>query len=106
MGTFFLLLIGKKVLRDAGTRKEDNRNRVFLWISAITGIIAVLSTYGMMWLIERGNIPIHMEAADAGQALNFLYTLFFIINFVMLLVQFYRIYKAKTGIDSPSQSFI
>ena len=99
-GTFFLLLMGKKVLRDASTRKKDNRNRVFFWISVITGLIAVLSTYGMMWLIERGNIPFHMEAAAVGQVLNFLYALFFLINFVMLLVLFYRIHKEKTGIGA------
>lgn len=99
-GTFFLLLMGKKVLRDASIRKKDNRNRVFLCISAITGIVAVLSTYGMMWLIERGSILFHMEAAAVGQFLNFLYALFFLINFVMLLVQFYRIHKEKTGIGT------
>lgn len=98
MGTLFLLLMGKKVVRDVNTQNADKINRIFLFISAMTGIFTVLLTYWSIWLIERGSMPFHMEVSAVGQFLNRFYFLFFIINFVTLLVQFYRIHREKTGI--------
>lgn len=96
--SYALLFIIRKSITESIMEEIDRVSKYMKMISLGSLIFCILITWYTVSSSIKGSLPFGLESSSIGIFLNGLLTIIYMINFIMLVIEFYRLVKMNNTI--------